>query len=457
MANGEKLLNEINGFLDTAVKENSNDSEIALPFEAFDDYSTDPVSFNDQSKLMLDKVESVFNLAVKYNRKSSQYLKAVGQLEQGIKFLASGCMTKIALEGKNHELPDLGQLTTDKLFRMASYHYRKIDRALSEYIQEKSGEVDDDLLSMEFRYYNLLNRLRSTEVRIHKYNMNRWYDEKENYDPVINGLAFSEKSWNRDFNRKNLEPASFQKARAFSAQQAVIEGQNTKKSSDKQESSPCGVQRADKEAAVQHSDLDSQILRTDSHITTGNEETESKLEAAAEIKKTEINPQTAAEIKETETNPQAAPENEKTETNPQVAAENEETKTNPQSAVENEETKTNPQTAVKNEETKTNPQAAVENEKTGTEQQTTGKNGETGTDKPPRPHLLTEPPKYAEILQKAAVRSKPDPLADPNETAFTFTVDEIITLARDQEFDRDFPEMAADIRAQCKQMYPYLQ
>ena len=234
MANGEKLLNEINGFLDTAVKESSNDSEIALPFEAFDDYSTDPVSFNDQSKLMLDKVESVFNLAVKYNRKSSQYLKAVGQLEQGIKFLASGCMTKIALEGKNHELPDLGQLTTDKLFRMASYHYRKIDRALSEYIQEKSGEIDDDLLSMEFRYYNLLNRLRSTEVRIHKYNMNRWYDEKENYDPVINGLAFSEKSWNRDFNRKNLEPASFQKARAFSAQQAVIEGQNTKKSSDKQ-------------------------------------------------------------------------------------------------------------------------------------------------------------------------------------------------------------------------------
>ncbi len=53
--NGEKLMNEMNGFLNDAAKENS-ESEIALPFEAFEDYSTDPVSFNNQSKLMLQKV-----------------------------------------------------------------------------------------------------------------------------------------------------------------------------------------------------------------------------------------------------------------------------------------------------------------------------------------------------------------------------------------------------------------
>ena len=212
--NGEKLMNEMNGFLNDAAKENS-DAEIALPFEAFEDYSTNPVSFNEQSKLMLQKVDAVFDLAVKYNRRSSQYLKACGQLEQGIKYLASGCMTKIALEAKKHELPDLGQLSTEKLFRMTSYHYRKIDRALSEYIREKNGEVDDALLDMEFRFYNLLNRLRSTEVKIHDYNEKRYRGE-EDYSPVVGGLAFTEKSWNRSFNEEHIEPASFQRARAFS-------------------------------------------------------------------------------------------------------------------------------------------------------------------------------------------------------------------------------------------------
>ena len=79
LVNGEKLMNAMNGFLNDAAKE-SSDAEIALPFEAFEDYSIDPVSFNDQSKLMLEKVDAVFDLAVKYNRRSSQYLKACGQL-----------------------------------------------------------------------------------------------------------------------------------------------------------------------------------------------------------------------------------------------------------------------------------------------------------------------------------------------------------------------------------------
>ena len=213
--NGEKLLNEIDGLLaDDAKASVSEDS--ALPFEMFDDYSIDPVCFNEQSKLMLDKVDAVFNLAVKYNRRSSQYLKACAKLEQGIKFLASGCLTKIALELNKQEFPELGQLTTDKLYRMASYHFRKIDRALSEYIQEKQGEVDDDLLDMEFRYYNLLNRLRATEVRIYNYDFQYRLADRRNYDPIMNGLAFTKDSWTKSINEYQ-EAASFQKARAFSA------------------------------------------------------------------------------------------------------------------------------------------------------------------------------------------------------------------------------------------------
>ena len=237
--NGEKLVNEIDGMLSDAAE--SSSAEAALPFEAFEDYSTDPVSFNDQSKLMLDKVDALFNLAVKYNRRSSQYLKACGHLEQGIKYLASGCVTKIALERNNHKLPDLGQLTTDKLFRMASYHYRKIDRALSEFIQEKQGEVDEALLDMEFRFYNLLNRLRMTEVRIHNQYINWCYDDKKNYDPIVSGLAFSKETWTRAANR-NLEPASFQCARSFSPLTCNEEGRMKKEEFG---SSACEQQTAD--------------------------------------------------------------------------------------------------------------------------------------------------------------------------------------------------------------------
>ena len=213
--NGEKLLNEIDGILADDAQTSASE-ESALPFEMFDDYSADPVCFSEQSKLVLDKVDAVFNLAVKYNRRSSQYLKACAKLEQGIKFLASGCLTKIALELKRHEFPELGQLTTDKLYRMASYHFRKIDRALSEYIHEKQGEVDDDLLDMEFRYYNLLNRLRATEVRIYNYDSQYRYADRRNYDPIMNGLAFTKDSWTKSINEYQ-EAASFQKARAFSA------------------------------------------------------------------------------------------------------------------------------------------------------------------------------------------------------------------------------------------------
>lgn len=422
-ANGEKLLNSIDGFLNAAAEETSCDSETALPFEAFDDYSTDPVSFNDQSKLMLDKVECVFNLAVKYNRKSSQYLKAVGQLEQGIKFLASGCMTKIALEGKNHELPDLGQLTTDKLFRMASYHYRKIDRALSESIQEKNGEIDDDLLSMEFRYYNLLNRLRSTEVRINKYNMNRWYDEKENYDPVINGLAFSEKSWNRDFNTKNLEPASFQKARAFSDQSAAFNLQslgsavpkstcqdkpaceNDHKEEKRSESS---VQHTEKEAAKQISDSKSQLKSTNNQPAAENKDVESIKNSESKVQGSDANNESSRQTLETEIQP--VTNQQKTENETQPDADQSEPKADHRSDEDR---------------------------------------------KNPRPRLITEHPAYHEILQKAAMRSAPAPTADPEETLLTFTIDEIAALAKDQDFARAFPDIAAQVQAQYKQIYPY--
>ena len=390
--NGEKLMNEMNGFLNDAAKENS-DAEIALPFEAFEDYSTNPVSFNEQSKLMLQKVDAVFDLAVKYNRRSSQYLKACGQLEQGIKYLASGCMTKIALEAKKHELPDLGQLSTEKLFRMTSYHYRKIDRALSEYIREKNGEVDDALLDMEFRFYNLMNRLRSTEVKIHDYNEKRYRGE-EDYSPVVGGLAFTEKSWNRSFNEEHIEPASFQRARAFSGiseignQKSEISGQ-------------CSVSSGQCSAKTEIGNQKSEITNGQGPVSSGQVTADSSLQP--------------------------------------VDGGNEEGR------IKNEENEVSDNTSHSSLQTPTFSEAA------DSSLQTPHYDEVSNTSEAELKHI-TEYSPYLDILKNAVMRAPQDP-AHPDQIVYSFTTEEMILLSKDKEFAEVFLDMAADIRAEVIKMY----
>ena len=216
-ASGDKLLSEMDQFLTDEAQKNASaeTADEALPFETIDDYSTAPVEFGEMTQKLMVKVDAVFDLAVKYNRHSSAYLKSCIKLEKGITYLARCCRTKYALEICKHQYPELGQLTTDKLYRMASFHYRKIDRALTEYIEQKQ-DVSDELIDMQFRYFNLLDRLRATEVKI-RHDDNNYYSDHVNYDAVIHGLAFSPDSWTRTIHREhNDQPAAFHIARAFS-------------------------------------------------------------------------------------------------------------------------------------------------------------------------------------------------------------------------------------------------
>ena len=209
----EKLLNELNEVLyDDSANVSADDA--MLPFETLDDFSTDPVEFNEMAKTMLTRVEAVFDKAVKYNRHSKQYIKTAVQLEKGIKFLASCCLTKIALKMNKGDYPELAQLSTEKLYRMTSFHYRKINAALDEY-QAKNNDLDDVLLEMQFRYFNLLGRLRSTEVRIYKYQDKRIFGTDDD-TPIVHGKAFSEKSWTREIHKQYSEPASFHQPASFS-------------------------------------------------------------------------------------------------------------------------------------------------------------------------------------------------------------------------------------------------
>ena len=209
--NGEALMREMNTYLNQAESAQT-DAETALPFESISDYLGDPTGFSDVTVKLWKKVSAVFDLAGKYNRHSSEYLKSLVQLEKGIKFLGSSCLQKHALEMKKYEFPELKQLNTTNLYTMAALHFNKLDRALTEYMDEHQN-VDDGLLDMEYRFYNLMERIRATEVKIYNYRDN-YYLGNGNSNPIIHGLAFSEKSWGKEMH-KNDEPMAFQRAKSF--------------------------------------------------------------------------------------------------------------------------------------------------------------------------------------------------------------------------------------------------
>ena len=215
----KKMIAEMNNFLADKAKANKSGddpkAEENLPFESIDSYSTDPVGFGEMSLRMLNKVEFIFDQAAKENRFSSIYLKRCKQLEKGIKYLGSLCVTKYALQTKGQTFPQLGQLSTEKLYCMTSHHFRKLDMAVTEYMFEHR-DVHDKLFDMEMRYFNLLERLRSTEVKIEKFHDKYAYGETD-YSPIIHGLAFSEKSWTKEIHRKHDEVPAFRHAPAFSA------------------------------------------------------------------------------------------------------------------------------------------------------------------------------------------------------------------------------------------------
>ena len=213
----DALFEEMNAFLseETVSSEAGahDPDEDALPYESLDDFSTDPVGFGEMAARMLAKVENLFDLSAVYNRHSEKYLKICAFLEKGIKFLGSACISKSAMEREEIVFPELGQLSTMKLYRMASFNYRKLDAALTEKL-EQNNDLYPELLDMEFRYFNLLRRLRSTETKIHNYH-SRLNFGSNNQDPVREGTAFSAKSWAKYAAKKKEESPAFRNAPAF--------------------------------------------------------------------------------------------------------------------------------------------------------------------------------------------------------------------------------------------------
>ena len=100
MTNGEEILKEMNGFVMNEVQAapEQRSGEEDLPFESLDDYSTDPIGFEELADMVCSKVSWFFSLSAKYNHRAPEYLEVCGFLERGIKYLGSCCLTKVMLK-----------------------------------------------------------------------------------------------------------------------------------------------------------------------------------------------------------------------------------------------------------------------------------------------------------------------------------------------------------------------
>ncbi len=205
----EKTSEEIRLFLQDAEAP-AMAGEEELPYESLDDFSTLPVKFEEQTAVMLERAEDLFVLTQRYNRHSKKYLEACGWLEKSISGLGSACVTRIAMKLDGEELPMLRQLSTKKLFGMASFNFRKINAAIEEDLRA-GGEFPLPLMGMLIRYNRMIERLRSTEQRIWKIN-NR---EISAYDIQTRARTFSEKSLNRYHSPKQDEAPEYRQALSY--------------------------------------------------------------------------------------------------------------------------------------------------------------------------------------------------------------------------------------------------
>ena len=252
----EGLLEGMDAFLSEAVLPPAADpaasEETDLPFESLDDYSTDPIGFEELTDMVSNKVRYFFSLSAKYNHRSAKYLEVCGFLERGIKYLGSCSLTAVLLKKNGHELPKLEDLSTHWLYGMVSFNIRKLNRTVDEELSA-SGAIPSKWLDMQFRFINLAERLKSTETKIYEITS---YDWRRGEKYVEHALMFSEKAWNRYDVKKHIRKPDFRRAPSFPAlkQDSGVRSQDPEKSGERK--AEIKVQRA--ECSVQSSELGNQ-------------------------------------------------------------------------------------------------------------------------------------------------------------------------------------------------------
>ncbi|MBQ6504745.1 MAG: hypothetical protein IJI57_12615 [Flexilinea sp.] len=147
--------------------------------ESCDEFSASPFEFRESSKMLWEDTQLIYQHACAANRFTEDYLKLCRHLEKNIKQVGSLCITKAVLEQKGLIFPELSGMEIDGLIGMVSYHLRKCHAAFRS-IYRQSNFLGMSYLNWEFRWVELGNRLKSTDVKIQNI-----LDGKENVEKML--------------------------------------------------------------------------------------------------------------------------------------------------------------------------------------------------------------------------------------------------------------------------------
>ena len=96
------------------------------PPETMDDFSIDPIEFEEAAGTLTDDMNILFNMTASYNRRSPQFLNTSGKLLEILKDLAVCCITKAALEKKGIKCVAFNRLKPFAGVVMNNRDHRKI-------------------------------------------------------------------------------------------------------------------------------------------------------------------------------------------------------------------------------------------------------------------------------------------------------------------------------------------
>ena len=208
----EELICDIGAFLENAGccdSASGVDAE-GLPFETIDDIEILPIEYEEEQSILLNRAEDLFVMCQRYNRRSKGFIEACTYLDQSIRSLASVCITRVVNVKFGKGFPALHNLSTYKLFMMASFNFRKVNAAMEEEMREKKV-FPMGLMGMLLRCHQTLERLRSTEAKIAKINTG----EISASDLFKRSRTFTEKSPNKYYTPQQNEAPVFREAISF--------------------------------------------------------------------------------------------------------------------------------------------------------------------------------------------------------------------------------------------------
>lgn len=175
--------------------------------ESADAFSTDPISFEELTAVLLEETEEMFAVTRTANRRSRFYYEVSRSLEKMLRELGSCCVTKAVLEKKNCSFPALTGLTVEKLYGMLSFNVRKCHASNREL--REMNQVPDNGPEMIARWYVLAERLTATAARIEKIHAGKLDPDKLLEEPVIRIRKLNmEEGERKEFPPRPEKPAS---------------------------------------------------------------------------------------------------------------------------------------------------------------------------------------------------------------------------------------------------------